>query len=319
MTHRLISLAIFAFVAATLVACSPGTQRRYHAVATQEDVFTARADDPYAATMTTSTWAGLRRDLTEARRDFDASPTDEDAIIWLGRRQAYLGLYHEAVATFSRGLILHPGSAKLRRHRGHRFITIRQFDRAVDDLSRAARLVADQPDEIEPDGAPNALNIPRGTLKTNIYYHLALAHYLQGDFERARDAWRTCAELSPNDDMLVAATYWLHLTNKRLGDDDAAARSLEPITSSMDVIENFDYHALLLMFKGEVEPADLLDFESGTGVQQATRAYGAAMLHWFAGDADKAKAILERITREANPAAFGAIAAEVDLERLQLQ
>jgi len=70
------------------------------------------------------------------------------------------------------------------------------------------------------------------------------------------------------------------------------------------------------MFKGVVEPEVVLDFDSGTGVQQATRAYGVAMYDYFAGKTKEANELLAKIVAEANPAAFGAIAAEVDFIRL---
>ena len=41
------------------------------------------------------------------------------------------------------------------RHRGHRYITMRQFDKAVADLSRAAELIEGKPDEPEPAADPS--------------------------------------------------------------------------------------------------------------------------------------------------------------------
>ena len=77
-----------------------------------------------------------------------------------------------------------PNEPRLYRHRGHRYITIRKFDLAIADLRKASQLIAGKPDEIEPDGAPNKAGIPRSTLQSNIWYHLGLAQYLAGDFER---------------------------------------------------------------------------------------------------------------------------------------
>ncbi|MGH7504895.1 MAG: tetratricopeptide repeat protein, partial [Longimicrobiales bacterium] len=127
----------------------------------------------------------LERNLTEARVRYDGAPGDPEAIIWLGRRLAYLGNYRDAIVMFTRGIDLHAADARLYRHRGHRYITVRDLDRAVRDLETAASLVRGRPDEVEPDGAPNRFNIPRSTLQSNIYYHLALAHYLKHDFSRA--------------------------------------------------------------------------------------------------------------------------------------
>ena len=54
-----------------------------------------------------------------------------------------------------------------------------------------AELTSGLPDEVEPDGLPNAQNIPTGTLQFNIFYHLGLAHYLKGDLAAALDAYRS--------------------------------------------------------------------------------------------------------------------------------
>jgi tetratricopeptide (TPR) repeat protein len=176
--------------------------------------------------------------LAEARQRSYADPGDADASIWLGRRTAYLGRFRDAIELYTRGMQRHPRDPRFYRHRGHRYITIRDFDRAIADLDRAASLVGGREDEIEPDGIPNARNIPTSTLQSNIWYHLGLAHYLEGDFERALRAYRSCLDVSKNPDMLVATSHWLYMTLRRLGRDAEAARVLEPIRPDLDVIEN---------------------------------------------------------------------------------
>ena len=59
-------------------------------------------------------------ELALAQRDYDAHPESADAIIWLGRRTAYLGRYREAINIFTEGIRKHPDDARLYRHRGHR-------------------------------------------------------------------------------------------------------------------------------------------------------------------------------------------------------
>src|SRR5215213_5684617 len=86
--------------------------------------------------------------LAEARAEAEAHPDDVDALIWLGRRIAYLGRYREAIDVYTRGLEKHPDEPRLLRHRGHRYISIRRFDLAIADLEKAARLIAGKPDEI---------------------------------------------------------------------------------------------------------------------------------------------------------------------------
>ena len=50
---------------------------------------------------------------------------DVDNIIWYGRRTAYLGDYREAIRIFSEGIEKHSKDARMYRHRGHRYISIR--------------------------------------------------------------------------------------------------------------------------------------------------------------------------------------------------
>ena len=120
--------------------------------------------------------------LHTARQRQEVTP-NADNLVWLGRRLAYLGKYRAAIETFSQGIQSYPDDPRFLRHRGHRYITTRQFALAVEDLSRAASLVENQADQIEPDGLPNAAGIPTSTLQSNIYYHLGLAHYLRDDVE----------------------------------------------------------------------------------------------------------------------------------------
>jgi tetratricopeptide (TPR) repeat protein len=149
-------------------------------------------------TLDAATRARLEADLARARSEHDAAPADAERIIWLGRRLGYLGRHREAVDAFTRGIALHPDDARLLRHRGHRYITLRDFARAEADLERAAELVRGRPDEVEPDGAPNRVGIPTSTLQSNVWYHLGLARYLQGDFAGALDAYREAMRVSTN-------------------------------------------------------------------------------------------------------------------------
>lgn len=263
----------------------------------------------------------LRADLDSALADFKRSQS-EDNFIWLGRRYAYLGDYNTAIDTFSRGLTKYPASYKLLRHRGHRYITTRQLDLAIADLSRAAALAASHPDEVEPDGAPNKLNQPRSTTQSNIYYHLGLAHYLKGDFAAALPAYQQClAYARVNDDMLVATTYWLYLTLRRLNREPQAAAAIEPIRPKMDIIENTAYHRLLLMYRGELRTEELIPRTPSTGISamapidDATTSYGLGAWHWCNGDHAAAVMLWQQTLATNNWTAFGYIAAEAELAR----
>jgi tetratricopeptide (TPR) repeat protein len=257
--------------------------------------------------------AELEHQLDEARADYEQDPDDADALIWLGRRLAYLGEYRAAIDTFTEGIERHPDDARMYRHRGHRYITVRELDRAVRDLSHAAELVRGQPDEVEPDGMPNPHGIPRSTLQSNIWYHLALAHYLKHDFAPALEAWHRALAVSDNDDMHVATADWLYMTYRRLGRADEAARVLDSIHEDMEILENHAYHRRLLMYKGEVPAQSLLDTDEEDAVQLATYGYGVANWYYYNDEQDRARELFERILEGPQWAAFGFIAAEAEL------
>jgi tetratricopeptide (TPR) repeat protein len=223
--------------------------------------------------------------------------------------------YRDAIATFSKGIALHPNDARMYRHRGHRYITVREFDRAIADFDKAVALIKGTKDEIEPDGAPNPAGKPRSTLHFNIWYHLALAHYLKGDYEPALDAWNECMKVSTNDDAITATSDWLWMTLMRLGRKAEAAKVLERITPKMDILENGSYHRRLLMYKGLEKPEALLDTASADALTIATQGYGVGNWYFVNGDRERARAIFEKVVAGPSWSAFGYIAAEADLQR----
>ncbi len=255
-------------------------------------------------------------ELATARAAYERAPENVDSIVWLGRRTAYLGRYREAIDIYTRGLTAHPGEPHLLRHRGHRFITVRQLDSAVLDLSAAARAAAHQPDEVEPDGLPNARNQPRGTLRTNIMYHLGLARYLLGDNERAAIAFLRARRAAENDDMRVAAGYWLYLAASRADLPEEVREVMAWVRPDLDVIENHTYHRLLLLYAGRLPVDSVLSDERPATLDDVTAAYGVAAWHMLNGRGPEAAAMLDRIlaARERWPA-FGYIAAEADRVR----
>lgn len=236
-------------------------------------------------------------EIAAAREKLAADPKNLDLIIALGRAQASVWRYRDAIATYTAGIGIAPNDARFYRHRGHRYISLRDFERARADLARAAEL---------------------NNSDFDIWYHLALAHYLLGDFARAEEAYRRClavAEKSGDDDSIIAVSDWLYMTLRRAGKKSEAERVLSRITPEMKVRENKSYFDRLLFYKGLKKETELVEVEKATDLEIATVGYGLGNWHLYNGDRKKAEDYFRRIVAGKYWPAFGFIAAEAELAR----
>ena len=240
-----------------------------------------------------------------------------DNLIWYGRRMAYLGDYKKAIDIFTQGISDYPNDARMYRHRGHRYISLRQIDKAISDLEYAASMIKGQKDIIEPDGIPNKRQTPVSTLQGNIWYHLGLAYYLQNNMEKALPAFEQCLVLSTFDDMKVATSHWLYMILRRMDNIEAAKNILNPITKDLDVFENMAYHQLLLFYKGELDKDVLLkNGKNEIDYMNAGVIYGYGNWLFYNNQKEEAKVVFDELVKQKGWAAFGFIAAEADLSRM---
>jgi len=252
--------------------------------------------------------------LVEAERVYAKDSLDIENIIWLGRRIAYTGDYLKAIDVFTKGIDLYPKNPRLFRPRGHRYISIREFDKAISDLKRASFLISGSENQIEKDGLPNARNIPVSTLHGNIYYHLGLAYYLKQNYEKAFAAFLKCKATGENPDNLVSSTHWIYMILKRMGKDKLAEESLTDISENMDVIENISYHNLCLFYKGLKSESDISSEEFTPSTSAVN--YGIANWHFARGDKQTAVDMWKKMIQNNSWSSFGNIAAEADLYNL---
>jgi tetratricopeptide (TPR) repeat protein len=234
--------------------------------------------------------------VAEAEKKLAAEPENMDLLIALGRAQASVWRYRDAIATYSRGIAKAPKNAMLYRHRGHRYITLRMFDKAVKDLELAAKL---------------------NSRDYDIWYHLGLAHYLKGDFKKAAGAYERCRAVAEKDDSLIAVSDWLYMTYRRQEKEYEAAQVLERITLNMKVEENKSYYDRLLMYKGIKKESEIVH-DKLTDLELATIGYGVG--NWYLCNKDKIKALalFQKITDGKYWPAFGFIAAETELKRIRM-
>ncbi|MCA0376033.1 MAG: tetratricopeptide repeat protein [Gemmatimonadetes bacterium] len=312
------TVSLLATVLAALSACDRAAAPPAPPVAPAYQAVSLLGDTLRTLPLSAETRARYQAQLDTARVAYEHAPTDVDSIIWYARRLGYLGQLREAIEVYSRGIALYPDNPWLYRHRGHRYISVRDFDAAVADLEKANSLVAGKPDVVEPDGQPNAKNTPIGTLNSNIGYHLALAYYLQGKFDKAAEVARREVDAANNDDRRVSMSHWLYMALRRQGQDSAAAAVIAPMSRDMNIIENHAYHRLMLLYKGDLPPDSVLTV-GPTGelsVSDASAAYGVANWHWYNGRQPEALALWRRIVGAGQWGAFGSIASEAELARV---
>lgn len=261
--------------------------------------------------------------LAEAKTVYDKDSSNADAIIWLGRRTAYLGKYDEAIAIFTKGIALHPSDARLYRHRGHRYITLRCFDKGIADFDKAASFIKEKPDELEPDGLPNAKNIPTSTLKSNIWYHLGLAYFVKGEYDLAETAYRYGLAVSKNDDMYVAMANWLYISLLSRGKQQEAESVFNSVSKSPQLIENTDYISILYYYVHKPSEKEIERYtktlvgNDTLGVKAATLYFGAGYYCKMKNLPGKAKLFFEKAIATGQWASFGFIAAEAELARMK--
>lgn len=173
---------------------------------------------------------------------------------------------------------------------------------------------------IEEDGMPNKLNIPLSNIQFNVWYHLGLAHYLKGDWEKALEAYTECLKVSDNDDLMVATLDWYYMTLMKMGKIAEAIEAIAVVTPNMTIIENDAYYKRIMMYKGQVAPENLLNVdanEQDQRLQYVTQGYGLGNYYLNKGDTAQAERIFQNVLDTGYWSAFGYIASEMELAKLK--
>lgn len=126
--------------------------------------------------------------VARAKAASDADPRNIDKLIALGVAQSGAREFREAIETFSRGLRIEPNNALLLRWRGHRYLSTRQFDKALADLTRGAKL---------------------DSTIYGIWYHLGVVQFVRGDFAAAAQSFTRAQPKAPDAGELAGSTDWL--------------------------------------------------------------------------------------------------------------
>jgi tetratricopeptide (TPR) repeat protein len=223
-----------------------------------------------------------------------ADSANVDLLIQLGIAQSGARQYREAIQTFSRGLARAPENAMLYRWRGHRYVSVREYDRAEADFNRGLAL----------DSA-----------NCGIWYHLGVVRFVRGDFAGAAAAFARAQPLAPDAGELAGATDWLWMSLARAGrraEGDAMLRTRPDSPETTNA-----YRQRLRLYRGEIAPDSVLTPADTSDVAMATLSYGVGNWHLVRGDTARARRWFERAVASGGWPAFGFMAAEADLQRLR--
>jgi tetratricopeptide (TPR) repeat protein len=232
--------------------------------------------------------------IARAESALAADPRNVQRIIQLGVAQSGARQFREAIETFTRGLAIEPNNAMLYRWRGHRYLSVREFDRAESDLTRGFRL---------------------DSTNYGILYHLGVLRYARGDFAGAADAFVRAQRHAPDAPELAGSTDWLWMSLMRAGRAADARAMLAQRPDSLPVANA--YARRLQLYRGEIGPDSVFTPADTADVQAATLSYGLGNWYLVRGDTARAREWFERSIRTGGWPAFAFIISEAELRRLR--
>lgn len=232
--------------------------------------------------------------IARAQQALAADPGNLDLVLRLGAAQSGARQFREAIATYSRGLVDHPRAAMLYRWRGHRYLSVREFNRATADLIRGLQL---------------------DSTNYGVLYHLGILRFAGGDFAGAADAFIRAQPRAPDAAELAGSTDWLWMSLQRAGRAAEARAMLERRPDSLPV--NNAYRQRLKLYRGEIQPDAVLTPADTSDVAIATLAYGLGNWYLSRGDTATARNWFQRSIQSGGWPAFGFILSEIELSRLR--
>lgn len=232
--------------------------------------------------------------IARAQSALAADPRNVERIIQLGIAQSGARQFREAIETFTRGLAIAPNNAMLYRWRGHRYLSLRDFDRAMSDLTRGAGL---------------------DSTIYGIWYHLGIVRYVRADFAGAADAFAHAQPRAPEAGELAGSTDWLWMSLMRAGRTAEAQAMLDRRPDSLTIANA--YARRLKLYRGEIGPDEVITPADTADVQVATLSYGVGNWYLVKGDTARARTWFERSIQSGGWPGFGFIISEAELRRLK--
>jgi len=230
--------------------------------------------------------------IAPAQAALAADPRNIDKYIALGGAQSGARQFREAIETFSRGLVVAPNHPMLLRWRGHRYLSTRQFDLALDDLTRGNRI---------------------DTTNYGIWYHLGIVRFARGEFGAAADCFTHAQPKAPDAGELAGSTDWLWMSLMRAGREADARAMLARHPDSLPVANA--YAQRLKLYRGQIGPDQVFTPADTADVQEATLSFGVG--NWYRGRGDTAnvRTWCQLSVESGGWPGFGFIISEIELRR----
>ena len=232
--------------------------------------------------------------VARAQAALAADPKNIQRIIDLGVAQSGARQFREAIQTFTRGLAIAPNDPMLYRWRGHRYLSVRELDRAKADLEKGFAL---------------------DSTNYGILYHLGIVRYIRGDFAGAAAMFQRAQPRAPDAGELAGSTDWLWMSLMRAGRKADAEAMLARRPDSLVV--NNAYARRLKLYRGEIGPDAVFTPADTADVQVATLSYGLGNWYLVRGDTARAKTLFQRSVQSGGWPGFGFMVSEVELRRLK--
>lgn len=236
----------------------------------------------------------------------------EEDYVDIGRQLAITSRFKMALENYTEGLKTYPESFKLLRHRGHRYLNLRQPDLAIKDLEKANSLITGQPETWEFDAAGKQT----ATYQHQIWYHIGLYHFMKKDYTASASAFEKSLATTNEGDDIAGASDWLYNSYQRAGQVANATKVLEPFSADFDIEDkNYPYFRRLLLFKGLITPEELIDNAKpidSMSLTDATKLYGLGNWYKYQGQQDKADEIYAKVRQSKEWPAFAVACAELE-------
>jgi tetratricopeptide (TPR) repeat protein len=241
--------------------------------------------------------------IVTARANLERNPKNVSLVLQLSKAQAGRRQYREAIETCTKGLVFAPSDADLYIERGHRELGLRRFRAAMIDLEHA--------ESLDPK-------------KLDASYHLALSHYVVGEFDEAAHYFQNALNLAQNPDSVIDCSNWLYVSLRRAGKEEEAAAVLKKITPEMKNTEPhlYFYLRLLRFYQGTLTEQEVLPQRGAPGDTESelsfdTVNYGVGNWHLYNHQPAQATEFFSKVVAGEAWNAWGFVGSETELVRMK--